>query len=55
MIYRTKTDEVKSGSNLLSLAVTNTLIKMLEGVPNVSGILQRPRIVHENQYTLPIE
>jgi len=49
------TDEVKPGSNLLSLAVTNTLINMLEGVHKVSGILQPPRLVHEHQYTLSIE
>ncbi len=46
------TDMVRAGKNYFTLKVTNTVINILEGVQQASGLFSPPRIVHEHQYKL---
>ncbi len=45
---------VKAGSNTITIKVTNTLINILEGVREESGLMKEPVIFHSNIYTLSL-
>jgi hypothetical protein len=46
------TDLLHTGENEIELRVTNTLLNILEGVSQASGLFSAPRIVHEHRYEL---
>ncbi len=46
------TDLLKPGANEIELRVTNTLLNILEGVSQESGLFAAPRIIHEHVYEL---
>lgn len=46
------TDLVREGMNTIELRVTNTLINILEGVRQPSGLFGAPRLVHAPRYEL---
>jgi hypothetical protein len=46
------TDLLQAGQNEIELRVTNTLLNILEGVSQASGLFAAPRLVHEHRYEL---
>jgi hypothetical protein len=46
------TEQIRPGSNDIEIKVTNTLINILEGVRQPSGLFDPPRLVHERYYEL---
>ena len=46
--------EVAEGKNIIELKITNTLINMLEGKKQRSGLLKLPRIIHCPKYVFKI-
>jgi hypothetical protein len=45
---------LRKGDNTFELEVTNTLINILEGVQNASGLRSVPRLVHEHAHTIKL-
>lgn len=48
------TDLVREGKNTFEIRVTNTLINILEGIPQRSGLFHPPRLVHQARYELNV-
>lgn len=46
------TDFLREGENTFEIKITNTLINILEGEPQRSGLFSPPRLVHEHRYEL---
>lgn len=46
------TEHLREGTNTFEIRVTNTLLNVLEGEPQRSGLFSAPRLIHEHRYEL---
>jgi hypothetical protein len=46
------TDLIAPGKNTFEIRVTNTLLNILEGIPQASGLVSAPKLRHEHRYAL---
>ncbi len=46
------TEHLREGSNRVEIKVTNTLMNVLEGERQASGLFAAPRLIHEHRYEL---
>jgi hypothetical protein len=47
------TDLLRPGANFFTISVTNTLLNILEAVPQASGLRSAPRLRHEHRFEIP--
>jgi hypothetical protein len=49
------TDHLREGENTFEIKVTNTLLNILEGEAQPSGLFKPPRLIHEHKYILTVD